>query len=198
MLTLVDAGTPLHGNRLVGGLSDAGYEFRDLDRILVTHFDLDHVGALSAFDGLDIPIYVGAADADFVTGERSPPLSNHKGAFQRLVGPFIDAPDNEVVPVADGETIGSFTAYHTPGHTPGHVSYVSEELSLALLGDLVRESNGAFGRIPWPLCYDSEKATQSITGFLARTPAFEVAGPGHGLPFVASGRERLAELSATL
>jgi len=197
-LTLVDAGMPWHGNALIAGLADAGFELRDLDRILVTHFDLDHVGGLPAFDGIDVTIYVGERDAPLVTGERDPPCSTHKGAFQRLATSFLDAPDNSVVTLADGDTVGSFTAYETPGHTPGHVSYVSERHSLALLGDAVREDGGRFEPSPWLMSYDAEEAERSVKTFSERAPAFDVAVPGHGVPFQRGGSERLDRLAATL
>ncbi|EMA01022.1 Glyoxylase, beta-lactamase superfamily II [Haloarcula vallismortis] len=197
-LTLVDAGLPWHGNKLIAGLSDAGYELRDLDRILLTHFDLDHVGGLTAFDGVDVTIYVGERDAPLVTGEEAPPLDNHKGAFQRLVSPLRNVPDNDVVPLADGDTVGSFTVYHTPGHTPGHVCYVSESLSLGLLGDLVREDGGRFEPSPWLLSYDTAAVARSISEFADRSPDFEIAIPGHGVPFEKNGSAKLGRLAATL
>ncbi|MDS0222110.1 MBL fold metallo-hydrolase [Haloarcula sp. S1AR25-5A] len=197
-LTLVDTGLPWHGNELIAGLSEAGYELRDLDRILLTHFDFDHVGGLSAFDGVDVTIYVGERDAPLVTGDQRPPLGNHKGAFQRLVSSFLDVPANDVVPLADGDTVGSFTAYHTPGHTPGHVCYVSEVLSLGLLGDLVREDGGRFQPSPWLVSYDTDSVARSIRDFAERAPDFEVAVPGHGIPFQKNGSEKLADLAATL
>src|SRR6056297_154780 len=133
-LTLVDSGLRFHASALIGGLRDAGFELRDLDRILLTHYDVDHVGGLPAFDGVDLTIYAGAADAPFVTGERKAPLSNHKGLIQRLGRPLISPPDNPVEPLEAGDTVGSVTVYDTPGHTPGHVSYVSESRSAAFLG----------------------------------------------------------------
>ncbi|WP_424002882.1 MBL fold metallo-hydrolase [Haloarcula salina] len=197
-LTLVDAGMPWHGNTLIAGLADAGYELRDLDRILLTHFDVDHVGGLPAFDGVDVTIYVGERDAPLVTGERDPPLDNHKGAFQRLATSVIDAPDSPVVTLSDGDTVGSFTVYETPGHTPGHVSYVSERYSLALLGDLVREDSGRFEPSPWLLSYDTDEAARSVKTFYEGAPDFEVAVPGHGVPFQRDGADRFDRLAATL
>ena len=196
--TLVDAGLPVHGNRLIAGLHEAGIELRDLDRILLTHYDMDHAGGLAAFDGVDLTIYVGAADEPVLTGEGAPPLSNHKGLIQRLGRPFVTPPDNPVETVADGDTVGSFTVYETPGHTPGHVCYVSESLSVGLLGDLVRESDGKLRPSPWFINYDTEELVGSIRSFADRTPDFETAGLGHGVPFSRGGSDRLTELAATL
>ncbi|MBX0295092.1 MBL fold metallo-hydrolase [Haloarcula nitratireducens] len=197
-LTLVDAGMPWHGNALLGGIREAGFELRDVERVLLTHYDFDHVGGLSAFDGVDLTIYVGAADARFVTGEERPPLSNHKGAIQRVGGKFCSPPDNPVEPLTDGETVGSFTTYLTPGHTPGHVCYVSEELDAAFLGDLVREERGTLKPSPWLISYDTGDVRESVRGFVEHVPPFEVAGMGHGVPFKRGGSERLAETAATL
>jgi len=197
-VTLVDAGLPWQGNTLIAGLHEAGFDFADVDRILLTHFDMDHAGGLSAFDGADLTIYVGAADEPFVTGERAPPLSNHKGLVQRLGRPLVTAPENPVEPVEAGDTVGSFTVYETPGHTPGHVCYVSETLSVGFLGDLVRESDGHLEPSPWALSYDTDAVARSIRSLADSVATFETAAMGHGVPFARGGSERLAELAATL
>jgi len=197
-LTLVDTGMRFHASELLGGLRDAGFELRDLDRILLTHFDMDHVGGLRAFDGVELTIYVGAADAPLVTGERKPPLSNHKGLIQRLGGPLVSPPDNPVEPLEDGDTVGTFTVYETPGHTPGHVCYVSEALSAAFLGDLVRESRGTLHPSPWVISYDTDEVERSVRSLVERAPAFDVAAMGHGVPFTRNGSKRLASVVETL
>ena len=197
-LTLVDTGIRFHASELIGGLRDAGFELRDLDRILLTHYDVDHVGGLSAFDGVELTIYAGTADVPLVTGDAKPPLSNHKGLIQRLGGPLISAPDNPVEPLADGDTVGSFTVYETPGHTPGHVCYVSEGLSTAFLGDLVRETGGRLKPSPWIISYDSEDVEASIRSLVERAPAFGVAAMGHGVPFERNGGRRLADVLGQL
>lgn len=194
-LTLVDAGMRFHAGALIGGLRDAGFELRDLDRVLITHYDMDHVGGLAAFDGADLTVHVGAVDAPLVTGEQKPPLSNRKGLVQRLGDPLCAPPDNPVEPVEDGDSVGTFTVYETPGHTPGHVCYVSEALETAFLGDLVMErGDGRFHPSPWFLSYDTDAVERSIRSLVERAPAFEVAGMGHGVPFERNGSDRLADV----
>ncbi|PSQ15521.1 hypothetical protein BRD02_06760 [Halobacteriales archaeon QS_8_69_73] len=77
-MTLVDAGTPNAADDLRGELDEAGHGAEDIDRVLITHFDLDHAGTLAhlTFDG---PIYAMEPDAGFLDGSRTPPLSNHNG-----------------------------------------------------------------------------------------------------------------------
>lgn len=197
-LTLIDTGLPWHGTRLIAGIAEAGYELADVERILLTHYDVDHVGGLADLDGLDATVYVGAADAPLVTGERRPSVDNHKSLFQRLTSMFVSAPSNSVERVADGDTVGSFTVYETPGHTTGHVAYVSEAGSVGMLGDIVRESDGSLQPSPWYLSDDLGQVASSIRTLAERTPPFEVLGIGHGRPFERGGSERLARLAGTL
>ncbi|WP_436924836.1 MBL fold metallo-hydrolase [Halosimplex amylolyticum] len=195
-LTLVDAGMPWQGGDVVDAIVEAGFVLGDLDRVLITHYDVDHVGGLSRLDGLDITIYAGRRDAPLVTGRGAPPFSIPKGAFQRLLGPLYSPPNNEVVPLADGDEIGSFTVYETPGHTRGHVAYVSEALGVALLGDLVRESDGHLESMPWIVTDDTEQVRESVRRLAVDAPEFDVAAVGHGVPFEQGGRERFDELAA--
>ncbi|WP_123533785.1 MBL fold metallo-hydrolase [Halosimplex salinum] len=195
-LTLVDAGMPWQGGDVVDAIVEAGFVLGDLDRVLLTHYDLDHVGGLPRLDGLDLTIYAGRRDAPLITGRESPPFSFPKGAFQRLVGPLITPPDNEVVPLTDGDEVGSFTVYETPGHTPGHVSYVSDDLSLGLLGDLVLESGGGLRVSPWYMADDTGQARESVRRLAVDAPDFEVAAVGHGIPFERAGRARLDDLAS--
>lgn len=184
-LVLVDAGMPWQADRIRRGIAEAGFALEDVTRVFVTHYDLDHVGALAALDA-DAPVHVGAKDADFLLGRRRPPLSNRKGFFQRATGPLVSAP-RRVDPLADGDALGSFRVFETPGHTPGHVAYVSAERGIAFLGDLVRESAGGLVPSPWPLSYDTSAVEESIRHLCEDGAAFEVACVGHGTPLVRDG-----------
>lgn len=197
-ITLIDGGTPLDRRAIVQGITAVAGSVEAVDRILLTHFDIDHVGCFHRIEGLDAPIYAGAADAPFLTREKRPPWRNHKGAFQRAIDWLRDTPSVPVESVTDGESVGSFTAYSTPGHTPGHTIFVSEALSTAFLGDLVRESDGEFAVPPRVICYDHEQATASVVDAAERTPSFEAACPGHGVPFREGGSERLTACAERL
>lgn len=197
-LTLVDTGNPWDGRNLILGLSDLDYSLQDVERVLLTHYDFDHVGGLARLHGLDATVYVGAADAPLLTGESKPPLSNHKGALQRALSVFLKDSVLPVEPVDDGDEVGSFTVHHTPGHTPGHVAYVSEERSAAFVGDLVRESGGELQASPWFISYDAAEVSDSIRSLATTDTDFEVLGIGHGVPFRQRGRERLDRLAESL
>ncbi|MFC3477255.1 MBL fold metallo-hydrolase [Halobacterium litoreum] len=196
-LTLVDAGMPWQAGEIRRQLEVAGFSMRDVDRVLVTHYDLDHVGGLrSLLDGAgDVEVYCGARDADVLAGRRKPPWDNRKGVFQRLTGVLVPSVRASIRAVDDGDRIGGFEAIHAPGHTPGHTVFVHEGLETAMLGDLVREDGGELEPSPALLSYDTDEVAESIRRVLDRAPDFEVACVGHGDPLRARGREALVRLS---
>lgn len=195
-VTLVDAGPAWRPGAVLDGLAELEYALAEIDRVLLTHYDVDHVGGLARLDGTDVTVYVGGGDAPLVTGEASPDWHTHKGLLQLLTSPLVgDAPDDVRV-VSDGDDVGSFTVYETPGHTPGHVAYVSQAMDAAFVGDLVRESGGRLAASPWLLSTDADRVRRSIRSLVDRAPEVEVLGPGHGVPFERDGTARLADLAA--
>lgn len=196
-LTLVDVGAPWSASTLASELAEVGYAPREIDRVLVTHYDVDHVGGLGKLPGLDAPIHIGRGDATLLSGRRTPKPTSPKGLLHRVTRPFVTEPTNPVEPVEDGAQIGSFTAYHAPGHTAGHTVYVSEELSAAFLGDLVMERNGELRVPPRPLNEDTTGVRVSLRAFADRVPDFDVAAMGHGVPFATGGSDRLDALTDT-
>jgi len=192
--TLIDAGTPNAADYLRGELDEAGYDAGDVDRVLVTHFDLDHVGTLArlAFDG---PIYAVEPDASFLDGSRTPPLSNHKGILQRLTDFWLTRPSTPVKRLTDGDSIAGFDVHHAPGHTPGHAVYLHETLGAAFLGDLVAEEDGSLTTAPWILTYSTSENTNSVRALADSDRSFDIAAMGHGTPITENGSEALVELA---
>jgi len=195
-LTLVDAGFPWSGRQLAGALAAVGEAIADVERVLLTHYDIDHVGALSALAPFDVTVYIGREDAPFLTRERRPPVQSRKGLLQRAVDWLRSVPELSVELVDDGDEIGQFQAYHTGGHTAGHTVYASEALDVAFLGDLVMESGGRLVPTPWLICEDHRRMLEAIKALEKRLPPFEIAAVGHGVPFVEGGDRRLSACAA--
>ncbi|WP_327051873.1 MBL fold metallo-hydrolase [Halomicrococcus gelatinilyticus] len=193
--TLVDAGWPGDEATVRAGLDEAGFGPADVDRVLLTHYDADHVGTLAGLTpDLDAPVFVHREDAPYVAGERRPPWTARNGleALHRLYYRRLALPDLPVRRIRDGDDLGGFRAYHTPGHTPGHVAYVHEGLDVAFLGDLAYAKGGDLqptGRIT---SYDARQVEESIRTLLDRMPRVEWVCPGHGPPLDA-GPVRLVQ-----
>lgn len=196
-LTLIDGGVPGDAKTIRDGIRALEFAVADVDRVLLTHYDYDHVGALASL-GLDAPLHAGEPDATYITGAAKPPLANKKGLFQRLAARGFDRPDLASIPVADGERIGGFTAYHAPGHTAGHIAYLHEEYGVAFLGDCVREKDGDLRPTPTLLCADADRNRESIVDLAERLPAFDITAPGHGDPVTTEGDTAVRRLATEL
>jgi len=194
-VTLVDTGLFVNRNSIRSELAAAGYGVADLDRVLVTHYDLDHVGGLGSIaEEFTGPVYVGDEDLRLVNGGAVSNSLHHKALFHRVARRFVSFPDTVTVePVTDGDRIGRFTAYHTPGHNPGHMVYV-HDAGVAFLGDLVWEEEGELTPPFWLDSYDMREVRESIRRFADRAPAFELACMGHGTPLASDGDDALARL----
>jgi glyoxylase-like metal-dependent hydrolase (beta-lactamase superfamily II) len=194
-VTLVDAGLPVPRRSLTRELADVGYEPDALDRVLLTHYDIDHVGGLGRLRS-NAPVYLGSADAELVRREWSPPWRHHKGAFHRLTRRIFSLSSVDLQSVDDGDSVGGFRAIHTPGHNPGHTVYLHEESGTAFLGDLVWESDGSFVAPPWLDSYDTETIADSIARVAEES--FDHACVGHGRPVSPDADAVLRELAADL
>lgn len=194
-LTLVDAGMPVPRRSLRGELRSLGHAPSELDRVLLTHYDVDHVGGLGRLD-VDAPVYLGAADTRLVDGSWSPPLLHHKGAFHRVARRVYSLTDADLRPVEDGDRVGGFRAVHTPGHNPGHTVYIHERRDAALLGDLVWEDEGRLVTPWWLDSYDTDRIAESIDRVAEE--AFEHGCVAHGEPISPGADVALRELAADL
>lgn len=192
---LVDAGFPWQADALRAELADAGLGPDDVDRALLTHYDVDHVGGLARLR-LDVPVHAGAADAAVLRGERSPSLTSRKGLLQRALGPLVGPPPADVRDVADGEVVAGMRAHHTPGHTPGHVAFVDGDRGVAFLGDLVRSTGARLAPSRWLLSADSGAVRRSVRRLVVEGVDFDVAAVGHGRPLREGGSRALARLVA--
>ncbi|MFB6087309.1 MAG: MBL fold metallo-hydrolase [Haloarculaceae archaeon] len=197
-VTLIDPGLMWNRPSLGSELAAAGYGVEDLTRVLVTHYDLDHSGGLRALTGYDGPVYMGAEDVALATRAADPDLLHPKGLFHRVARRFYGLPDGlDVREVGDGDVVGKFRAYHTPGHNPGHTIFVHES-GVAFLGDLVWESDGELTPPFWLDSYDMRAVRESIRDAAERVQNFEIAAIAHGSPLTSDGDDALRSLARRL
>lgn len=197
-VTLVDAGLGMNVPSFHSEIRATGHAAADVDRVLLTHYDIDHVGGLGNLDR-GTPVYIGEADARLLAGEWDPPPFHHKGLFHRVARRLFPlADDVDLHRIADGDVVGGFTAFHTPGHNPGHVVYVHEGLGACLLGDLVWDDDGELSPPFWLDSYDMHQLRESIRRLAERAPEFELACMAHGRPITKDGSGALRRLAENL
>ena len=154
-----------------------------LDKIILTHGHIDHVGGAKALaQATNVPI-IGPHIADKFWIDNLPKQSQNFGF------PHCDAfePD-QYLQDGDNVQVGeqSLSVLHCPGHTPGHIALFSAQSKLAWVGDILFRSS--IGRTDFPQS-NHQDLIHSITEKLWPLGVNVEFIPGHG-PMSTFGEER--------
>ncbi len=178
---LIDPGG--EGERLLALAAEQGVT---LEKILLTHGHLDHIGAAGSLAArLRVPIE-GPHRDDAV-------WIDQLAQQTRMFGwPETPAPVSPTRWLREGDTVTVggqvLDVYHCPGHTPGHVVFVHAEARIAFVGDVLFA--GSVGRTDFPRS-DPAALIRAITTVLLPLGDDIAFVPGHG-PASTFGRERLS------
>lgn len=72
--TLIDTGFSWAGKRMIKEIQSLGIDFKDITNILLTHYDLDHIGNAAKFQKLtDAEIWASKAEIPYIIGEKHRP-----------------------------------------------------------------------------------------------------------------------------
>lgn len=175
---LVDPGGDL--DAIARAVEEEGVQ---VEKILVTHGHLDHVGGVAELaERLAVPVEgPQREDAFWIEG-----LPMQAQMF-RFPEPRVFTPDRWLEQ-GDRVSVGGIEleVFHCPGHTPGHVVFYSSTDELAIVGDVL--FNGSIGRSDFPRG-DHQTLVDSIRRQLFSLPDDTRFIPGHG-PMSTIGEER--------
>jgi glyoxylase-like metal-dependent hydrolase (beta-lactamase superfamily II) len=210
-LTLVDAGpnSATSLTALAAALAEHGRKIADLERIVVTHQHMDHIGLVQiladrsgaevvALDGLApwLANYRDAMEADDAFSEAI--MARHgipedvRYALRSVSGAFRawGAAATVTTPVTEGDTIGfadrSWTVWHRPGHSPSDTVFHDVDRGELIGGDHLIKHISSNALISRPLeggdPADRPQPLAIYLDSLAKTRAMEISRllPGHG------------------
>jgi hydroxyacylglutathione hydrolase len=155
-----------------------------VEKILVTHAHIDHVGAVAPLaEKLGLPIEGPQREDQFLIDGL--PMQSQMFGFPP-VRTFVPG---RWLEEGDMVTVGNQTleVLHCPGHTPGHVVFVHRASNLAVVGDVLFA--GSVGRTDFPRGSHADLIRSITTKLLPLGDEVEFI-PGHG-PMSTIGDERL-------
>lgn len=154
-----------------------------VDKIILTHGHLDHVGATEVIaEALNVPI-IGPEKEDLFWLEQLEAQSQRFGfPTTRSFEPDSWLEEDEIVAVGNI----SLQVLHIPGHTPGHIALLDKQSKQVIVGDIL--FSGSVGRSDFP----RGNQMQLISGIkkkLLTLPPETIVYPGHG-PTTTIGHEK--------
>ncbi|HET7580190.1 MAG TPA: MBL fold metallo-hydrolase [Bacillales bacterium] len=181
---LVDTGMPGQLDLIRKAMDQADVPFSKLDKVIITHQDIDHIGGLpEVLDASDHKVEVLAHQVDkpYIEGEKTPIKMNPERASKMLeklpeeqrnqMKAMYENPPSAGVDttVADGEKLphcGGITVIFTPGHTPGHISLYLNESKTLVTGDALIAQDGKLIGLNEQATPDMETAVKSLKKFV--------------------------------
>jgi len=158
-----------NGEQLLEAIEKLG---ATVEAILITHTDVDHVGAVAPLaKATGAPVYCPKLEVD-----RLADIMGHVPIDG--IGPYEGYDADETV--EGGETLElaglRIEVVATPGHTEGHVTYVFPDEGVIASGDVLFQ--GSVGRTDRPNG-DHQTLLDSIATLLERCPDDTIVLPGH-------------------
>jgi glyoxylase-like metal-dependent hydrolase (beta-lactamase superfamily II) len=177
---LVDTGFPGQLPLIRQALEENGVSFDQLDRVILTHHDIDHIGNLASIEKELSGKVLTMAQTDeepYINGEKRPlklaQLEANPGGIPEESKPFYEmlstAFQNSRAQIdqtlSDGEELpyaGGIIVIHTPGHTLGHICLYLKQWKTLIAGDALAVENGNLGMASARLNYDMDLCKQSL------------------------------------
>ncbi|MFD0675504.1 MULTISPECIES: MBL fold metallo-hydrolase [unclassified Paenibacillus] len=181
---LVDTGFPGQMPLIIEAMEKAGVPFKKLNKIIMSHQDLDHIGSLPAIlqeSSQKIEVLANEVEKPYIQGDKRQVKITPEAITQALQSLPPNVPEEwrtafkavlENPPKAsvdrtieDGEELpynGGIIVINTPGHTPGHISLYHKSSKTLIAADaLVIVDGELHGSLPQNT-YDLNLAALSI------------------------------------
>jgi glyoxylase-like metal-dependent hydrolase (beta-lactamase superfamily II) len=217
-VVLFDAGLPDMGAIFRETASNTGVPFERLNKVLITHSDMDHIGSLAQIINIPregITVFAHKEEKPYIECDLQPvrvkqmevSVSNATGTLRKQLETMTENlkknyrifKANVDKSVEDGEVLpycGGITCIYTPGHTPGHTSYYLEQFKLLIAGDILQIVNGSLVECPDFTILDKEAHIAS----LKKLSKYEIDKVVcyHGGLFHGNVSQRIAEIASEL
>ena len=179
---LVDAGLSVSLSGIKNAMQDAGVPFEKLNKIIITHQDIDHIGGIKNIlsELPDVEVLAHEDEKPYIQGgEKFVRLNSSfmdrinnfpEEAQEKILDMFKNAPVEVDKTLKDGQELhdcGGIIIIHTPGHTPGHICLYHKASKTMIVGDAMNVIDGQLAGPNKQLMNEeeAEKAVNSLKKF---------------------------------
>lgn len=184
-MVLIDCGYSGFLPLLKDAAEKEGLEFNKLTKVIITHHDFDHMGALAQIkkEYPNIKILSSAEEEKYISGkEKSLRLQQAEALYDQLpesekenarnFHKMLESVENIKVDLGlqDKQFLdwcGGIEVITTPGHMPGHISIYLKETKTLIAGDALVVENGELMIANPQYTLDMQKAKESIRKLLS-------------------------------
>ena len=159
---LVDAGIPSLLPEIRKVMDQVGAPFSKLNKVILTHQDLDHIGGLPEIlrsSDHKVEVLAHEEERPYIQGDKpliklnpehmakrleSLPAEQRK-QMEKFFQESLKVKANVDTTVKSGEVLpycGGITVIHTPGHTPGHICLYLNQSKTLITGDALNVIDG--------------------------------------------------------
>lgn len=204
-LILIDTGLPEQLGKIAKEVSKAGVSIKDINKIILTHQDLDHIGNLASIIKNTenyIEVLAHIDEKPYIQGDKSqikmtPEKLNAMSEEERnsRIDMFNKAKANVTKTIEDGEILdycGVIDVIHTPGHTPGHACFYLRKYKTLVAGDAMNVMDGKLVGPNPTFTLDMKQAIESLKKLLNYDIKTVICY--HGGIFTDRPKERIVEI----
>ncbi|WP_434509949.1 MBL fold metallo-hydrolase [Desulfitobacterium sp. AusDCA] len=210
-VVLVDTGFPGLEQQIQEVIEKAGVSFEKLNKIILTHQDIDHIGSLPAILAKSqhkIEVMAHEVEKPYIQGDKPLIKANPERIAKmfetlpeeqrkRMVSVFTNPPKAKVDrTIEDREELpycGGIIVIYTPGHTTGHICLYHKASKTLVTGDALTAENGQLSGPNPAVTYDMVEANKSVK----KIAQYEIQNVicYHGGVFQENVQHRLAQLA---
>jgi glyoxylase-like metal-dependent hydrolase (beta-lactamase superfamily II) len=180
---LVDAGYPNQLSQLRDTIERTGLPFLKLNKLIITHHDMDHIGGADVLASAlpeSLEIIAHTKERKYIQSEICPTKITQLKSQVKVMSPEMKImyenlktgyKNHKIIVnkvVKSGEELpycGGIKIIYSPGHTPGHISLYIEQSKVLIAGDALFAENGVLTSPPKFFNYNNDLALKSINKF---------------------------------
>jgi glyoxylase-like metal-dependent hydrolase (beta-lactamase superfamily II) len=177
---LVDCGFPGFTPKIETALQLQGLSLENFTGIIITHYDIDHIGSLAEIKTRYpyLKVYASALDEKSINGTEKPYRllqvlkiydslpDAQKARMQHFISLFekISPVDVDYAFSKDEEPsfLEDIQIIDTPGHLPGHISIYLKQSKILIAADALTVEDGELAILNPNSAYDLQKAVESV------------------------------------